>query len=96
MLLELGPIDMNKLAMMDFTDQERVQFAQPIGYSLSGFAELSYVDDESYASALRISEESSELEARNSVLREQLDNVRRHLKQLVPVVFRIHPDDLEA
>lgn len=42
-LLDHGPFDMNKLAVMDFSDEDRVQFAQLIGYSVSGFGELSYV-----------------------------------------------------
>jgi hypothetical protein len=50
-LLDCGPFDMNHLAMMDFTDKDREQFAQLIGYSLSGFGELSYVSDETYEKA---------------------------------------------
>jgi len=30
----------------DFSQEDREQFAQLIGYSLSGFGELSYVSDE--------------------------------------------------
>ena len=42
-LLEEGPIDMNAIALnMDFTDDERSQFAQLIGYSVSGYGNLSY------------------------------------------------------
>ncbi len=50
-LLDQGLIDMNKLAVMastsgcSFTREDRVQFAQLIGYSLGGFEELSYVSD---------------------------------------------------
>lgn len=44
-LLDKGGIDMNMLARMDFTQDDRQQFAQLIGYSLSGFHELSYVSD---------------------------------------------------
>jgi hypothetical protein len=47
-LLDAGPFDMNKLSVMDFSDEDRMQFAQLIGYSLSGFSELSYVDDKTY------------------------------------------------
>ena len=43
--------DMNKLAGMDFTDEDRMQFAQLIGYSVGGYADLSYVSDESYEAA---------------------------------------------
>jgi hypothetical protein len=50
-LLEHGPHDLNKLALMDFSDEDRIQFAQLVGYSLSGFSELSYVDDATYEQA---------------------------------------------
>ena len=43
--------DMNKIAMMDFSDEDRMQFAQLIGYSVSGYSDLSYVSDESYYAA---------------------------------------------
>lgn len=41
-LLDAGPFDMNKLAMMDFSREDRAQFAQLIGYSIGGYCELSY------------------------------------------------------
>lgn len=50
-LLDAGPHDMNKLAVLDFSDEDREQFAQLIGYSLSGFGELSYVHDRTYDAA---------------------------------------------
>ena len=43
--------DMNHLARIGFTDDDRQQFAQLIGYSLSGYGDLSYVDDRTYATA---------------------------------------------
>lgn len=43
---------MNELAEMQFSDEDRVQFAQLIGYSLQGFGELSYVSDETYQRAV--------------------------------------------
>ena len=42
-LLNEGPWDMNSLAKKDFSAEDREQFAQLIGYSVSGFADLSYV-----------------------------------------------------
>lgn len=45
--------DMDALRRMDFTDEDRMQFAQLIGYSLSGYSELSYVSDESYEAAVK-------------------------------------------
>jgi hypothetical protein len=42
-LLRNGGYDMNDLARMSFTDDDRAQFAQLIGYSVCGWGELSYV-----------------------------------------------------
>jgi len=50
-LLDSGTIDMNKLAVLPFSVEDRVQFAQLIGYSLAGFGELSYVSDKDYKKA---------------------------------------------
>lgn len=50
-LLNHGGIDMNMLARLHFADEHRIQFAQLIGYSVSGFGDLSYVTDEVYAKA---------------------------------------------
>lgn len=55
-LLDHGDFDMNKLACLEFSDDDRVQFAQLIGYSLGGFGELSYVSDEDYDAACRMAE----------------------------------------
>lgn len=46
-LLEAGPYDLNSLAIMNFSDEDRMQFAQLIGYSVSGYGDLSYVSEES-------------------------------------------------
>lgn len=37
---------LNEIAAMNFTDDDRQQFAQLIGYSLDGYGTLSYVSDE--------------------------------------------------
>ena len=47
-LLNNGPFDMNHLARLDFPDADRVQFAQLIGYSVSGWGDLPYVSDEDW------------------------------------------------
>ena len=52
-LLENGPNDMNKIATLTFSDEDRVQFAQLIGYSFIGFGDLSYVSDKEYERANR-------------------------------------------
>lgn len=43
-LLDAGPYDMNKLALMPFDKNDRWQFAQLIGYSVSGIGDLGYHD----------------------------------------------------
>lgn len=50
-LLDNGGIDLNHLAVQDFSDEDRMQFAQLIGYSVSGFGDLSYASDEVVAVA---------------------------------------------
>jgi hypothetical protein len=52
-LLDKGPHDMNTLARETFSDEDREQFAQLIGYSVSGFGELSYVSDATFARAAK-------------------------------------------
>ena len=96
MLLDTGTVDLNKIACMNFTREEQEQFAQLIGYSLGGFSELSYVSDETYEAAEKASKGVNELEARNAVLRETLEEIRRGLKIAVSAAFRIHPDDLHT
>ena len=36
---------LNEIAEREYSDEDRQQFAQLIGYSLSGYGELGYVDD---------------------------------------------------
>ena len=43
MLLETSPLDLNKLACMEFSAEDSEQFAQLIGYSVGGYSDLSYV-----------------------------------------------------
>jgi hypothetical protein len=60
-LLDAGPFDMNQIAVLPgITNEEREQFAQLIGYSVSGFNELSYVSDEACDEANRAAEAALE------------------------------------
>jgi hypothetical protein len=58
--------DMNRLACMDFTDDDRQQFAQLIGYSLSGYGELHYVDDNAYEAAAKMEDRPDLSEEKSS------------------------------
>ena len=56
-LLDAGPFDLNQVAdLPGVTPEERSQFAQLIGYSVSGFGELSFADPEHVAQADKIAE----------------------------------------
>jgi hypothetical protein len=57
-LLDEGGIDLNDLAAMEFSQTDREQFAQLIGYSVTGYHELSEISDES---ALEASAEARKL-----------------------------------
>jgi hypothetical protein len=46
-----GRLDLGKLMTLDFPQEDREQFAQLMGYALTGYHELSYVSDESAAQA---------------------------------------------
>ena len=94
-LLDAGGIDMNALARMPFTREDREQFAQLIGYSVSGFCDLSYASDDVVDAAAKMAEYGlTEERARMETLNEKLVATRAALRVLVPKLFRIHPDDL--
>ncbi len=50
-LLEEVSYDLNQLYLMGFGEDEWEQFAQLIGYSVSGFGELDYASNDAYATA---------------------------------------------
>lgn len=41
-LYKKGVIDLNEIARLDMPDEDQMQFAQLLGYSVSGFGDLSY------------------------------------------------------
>lgn len=88
---------LNELAVMDFSREDWVQFAQLQGYSLGGFGSLSYVRDEDYDAAVLMdeSEEITSLQAENQVLREKLFTIRSQLKDMAVSMFGKHPDDFD-
>lgn len=94
-LLDSHPkVGMNDIACMDFSDDDRRQFAQLIGYTLAGYGELSYVDDDSYAAACLMSGGMTEEQSRVACLQEELDALRKSLRDPVAMLFGVHPDDL--
>jgi len=100
-LLDTHPAcDMNKLAMLDFSDDDRQQFAQLIGYSLDGYGSLaSYVSDEAYTAAAHMAEGLDEQAARVAALEQKLTEMRAAVDMLREPMARLlemHPDDLKA
>lgn len=45
-------VNMNELAVMGFTEADREQFLQLIGYDINGFADMSYVRDKTFKRAM--------------------------------------------
>lgn len=66
------------------------------GYSLSGYGELSYVDDLSYevAEAMANNPALTDKDTRIDVLQETLDSIRNDLREPIARLYDIHPDDL--
>ena len=44
-LCDSGALDLNRIATMGFSDEDHMQLAQLLGYSVSGFSDLSYADE---------------------------------------------------
>lgn len=50
-LLDVSPHDLNKLACMDFCDEDREQLSMLTGYSVGGFNDLDFASDETCEAA---------------------------------------------
>jgi hypothetical protein len=46
-----GKLDLNALAALDFPAEDRMQIAQLLGYSVSGYGDLSYVTNKNLKEA---------------------------------------------
>lgn len=85
---------LNEIACMNFSKEDHMQLAQLIGYSLSGYSELSYVDDDSYGAATKMAEGKSEDAARIEHLESEFATLRKQLREPMAHLFGLHPDDL--
>lgn len=97
-LLDNGGIYLNKLACLEFSREDREQFAQLIGYSLSGFGELGYVSDATYTVAQKMYEdpELNGKDARIAQLEENLATLRELLRAPMATLYGMHPDDFQG
>lgn len=92
-LLDHGGIDMNQLAVLPFSREDREQFAQLIGYSHSGAHDLGYMSSEVLDAAERMADEGvSEIEARNAHLRDTIASVKDKLRKGIGELYGIGPD----
>lgn len=88
-------LSLNELAGEGFSNSDWEQFAQLIGYSVSGWSGLSYVSEDACSAVdAMVKTGQTEDQARIATLEAKLETVRAALKGLVPQLFRIHPDDL--
>lgn len=86
---------LNEIASREYDVEDREQLAQLIGYSLSGFSDLSFVKYETYNTASNMHEHGlDERDARIQYLEDTLNSIRNGLKEAVTSAFNVHPDDL--
>lgn len=85
---------LNELARIPFDKEDRQQLAQLIGYSLSGYSELGYVDDDAYGAAEKMKDGTDERDARIAHLESELAAIRSALQEPMARLFGVHPDDL--
>lgn len=94
-LLDSHPsVDMNAIARGDFTQDDRQHFAQLIGYSVSGWGGLSYVDDDTYRAVEAMMEGQTETQARISTLQREMNYIREAFREPIARIYGIAPEDL--
>lgn len=88
---------MNEI-MYDFCDspdhEDLIQLYQLIGYSLSGFGGLTYVDNLTYETAALMASGKTETEARIEYLEALLKQIKDSIRPVAAELFSKHPDDL--
>jgi hypothetical protein len=92
---------LNEVAMRNFTQDDQKQFAQLLGYSVSGYGDLPYVDkvsvecaDQQVALLLSGTPVVSEQEMELQVLRDENRRLKAAIRNAAVEAFSIHPDDL--
>lgn len=94
-LFEQGPFNMGDLIEMEFSQEDREQFAQLLGYSHRFTSELSYMRDEVLAAAMAEYEHPGQTpSSRETLLQDRLDALREQLRGPMAELFGVHPDAL--
>lgn len=88
----------NLATTTNFPREDWEQLAQLIGYSLSGFGDLSYVADATYLAAERMVEDPAQGEAQSriSALEATLTEAREGVRAAAVALFPIAPEDLHV
>ena len=81
--------------MNHFSIEDWRQFAQLIGYSLSGYSELGYVDDAAYNEAVSASKNKDPRDSKIAYLEGELKALRKGLIGPMARLFEKHPDDFK-
>lgn len=84
---------LNEIADMQFSKEDRQQFAQLIGYSLCGYSELGYVDDDAYRAAVASAKKDPK-DAMIETLTFEINKLRKALQVPMARLFGVHPADL--
>ena len=85
---------MNEMARMGFSKEDWEQFAQLIGYSVDGFAELSYVSAQTIEAADTMVDHGMDpKDAEIHALRGHVEFLKRELRPAVARLYGKHPDD---
>ena len=88
-------MDLNRISTMNFSREDHRQFAQLLGYSVSGYSDLSYADPLDYEVVMKIHEDGMDVkDARIEVLEEQLESLKTAVRDAAVALFNIHPSDL--
>ena len=92
-------LGLNELARKFYTPDHAddwQQLAQLIGYSLSGYSDLSYVSDNAYGAAAMMADLGmTEKDARITHLEQELHMIRAALREPIARLYGLHPDDLQ-
>ena len=91
-------MDLNTIACGSYSEEDHRQLAQLIGYSLSGYGGLSYVDDVSYMVAEEVSRAGGkdEKDLRIEFLESRLSDFKTAIREPIAALFEVHPSDLGA
>ncbi len=95
-LLEHGGIDLNQIACLSFSKEDRAQFAQLIGYSVSGYSELCYSDSTEIDAIYKSIEKGIDpKDALIKTLQKEFKDIKDNFRKIAVKIFNISPEDLE-